>query len=934
VRLKSHRLLAVATATVLSAPLLAVSPAHAADPVTINLIDINDFHGRIDANTVKFAGTIEKLRAEAGAANTLFLSAGDNIGASLFASATLKDKPTLDVLNVLDLKTSTVGNHEFDQGSSDLLGRVTADSDFSYLGANVVDKATGAPALKAFDTFSVSGLDVAVIGAVTEETPSLVSPAGIASLTFTDPVAAVNRTVDQLEASSNPPDVIVAAYHEGAGGGIVEKTTLEQETAKAGAFADIVTKTDAAVDAIYTGHTHKEYAWDAPIPGVAGKTRPIVQTGSYGERIGQIKLTVDSANGDVISYTAGNVARTTDADAVLVSTYPRVAEVKKIVDAALANAAAVGNQPVGTQTADITRAFTGTTENRAAESTLSNLVAEAYRDSAAKTPAGADIGINNPGGLRADLPFAKRTDADADGRILFGEALAVLTFNNGLSTVTLSGASLKKVLEEQWQTALPGAPAPSRPYLQLGLSKNMSYTFDAQRPQNDRITSITINGKRVTPTDSIKVAAPAFLTTGGDNFRSFAEGRSIDNGLIDYVAFNDYLAVKSPVSPDFSAHAVEVNGVKASYKPGSQVSVTLPKLDLTSSGSPKNAAVTATLTYGGTSVDAGTFPVTAGSSTVSFTLPADAVGDVTLTATASPSGTTVSIPLVVEKFTSTTTATTPARAKTGTTFTVEATVDGETDAVPTGTVTVKDGETVLATGPVTAGRASVEVNASTLSADQHALTVAYSGDATHAASTADAGTIDIVKGGSGFGAVAASGTYGRTSYVSVTADSEASGLVYVTQAGRRIGLGFLINGQGTVALDGTALTPGTYALEVFFNGDEKFDPTSTTASITIVKGSTSIGKASVSPKKIVRNRTKPFVTLPVRGAGFVVDGGKVTLRQGGKSYTGTVKAGKVRIRLGVFTTSGSAKKVTATYSGNGVAEGSSTSFTVKVLKKK
>ena len=120
----SRRLIVVTTTTLIGAPLLAVTPAHAADPVTVNLIDINDFHGRIDANTVKFAGTVEQLRAGSGEANTLFLSAGDNIGASLFASGTLKDKPTLDVLNALDLKTSTVGNHELDQGASDLLGRV------------------------------------------------------------------------------------------------------------------------------------------------------------------------------------------------------------------------------------------------------------------------------------------------------------------------------------------------------------------------------------------------------------------------------------------------------------------------------------------------------------------------------------------------------------------------------------------------------------------------------------------------------------------------------------------------------------------------------------------------------------------------------------------------------------------------------------------
>ena len=201
---------APALALALGAATLAATPAQAADDVTIRLLDVNDFHGRIDANTVKVAGTIEQLRAEAGEGNTLFLSAGDNIGASLFASSTLQDEPTIDVLNALDLATSAVGNHEFDRGFADLTGRVADRADFSYLGANVVSKATGEPALPAYDTFEVGGLDVAVIGAVTEETPSLVSPAGIADIAFTDPVEAVNDTVAELEASATPPDVVVA----------------------------------------------------------------------------------------------------------------------------------------------------------------------------------------------------------------------------------------------------------------------------------------------------------------------------------------------------------------------------------------------------------------------------------------------------------------------------------------------------------------------------------------------------------------------------------------------------------------------------------------------------------------------------------------------------------------------------------------------------
>ena len=429
----------------------------------LNLLGINDFHGRIDTNTVKFAGTVEQLRAEAGDARTLMVSAGDNVGASLFPSAVEGDIPTIDVLNALELDASAVGNHEFDKGYSDLTDRIAPAADFPILGANVF-KAGGERALEPYEIVPVDGLDVAVVGAVTQETPSLVNPDGVAGLTFADPVASINGTVADLNALADPPDVIVASYHEGAPDGT---QTYEQAIASSAVFKNLAEHTSAQVDAIFMGHTHQAYAYDAPVPGQAGQTRPIVQTGQYGTNVGQIQLTVDSETGDVQSHTQRNVARTTTADDSLISTYPRVAEVDTIVDTALANAAQVGNQVKGHLTADITRAFNGTTEDRAAESTLGGLVADALLSKVSETPAGADLAMTNPGGLRADLLHAGTGGTNTDGVITYAEANSVLPFVNNLSSVTLSGASLKKVLEQQWQRDANGN-VPSRAVLADG----------------------------------------------------------------------------------------------------------------------------------------------------------------------------------------------------------------------------------------------------------------------------------------------------------------------------------------------------------------------------------------------------------------------------------------------------------------------------------
>ncbi|GEL94203.1 ExeM/NucH family extracellular endonuclease [Cellulomonas composti] len=650
--------------------IVGLSATAAAEPVDLTFLNINDFHGRIDGNTVKFAGTVEQQRA-AAPGPVAFLSAGDNIGASLFASATQQDQPTIDVLNALDLQAAAVGNHEFDKGYADLVDRVVGDesdpnADWAYLGANVTFTDTGEPALPAYTTFDMDGVTVAVIGAVTEETPSLVTPAGIADLTFGDPVEAVNAVAadltDGVEANGEA-DVIVAEYHEGAGAGTPDGATLEDELAAGGAFAEIVEDTSAAVDVIFTGHTHKQYAWAAAVPGVDGKTRPVLQTGSYGEFIGKVVLTYDPSSDEVLAHTESNVARTSVADSTLVSTYPRVATVKGIVDDAIAYADLVGNEPVGSITGDITTAFTGgsyvggkyqgsgplpTTgrDDRANESTLGDLVANSLRDTLAPSNlGGAQIGVVNPGGLRAELLFAKSGAETEDGIVTYAEANGVLPFVNNLWTTTLTGAQLTTMLEQQWQLDANGN-VPSRPYLQLGLSDNVTYTYDTAAAQGHHITSVTVDGEPLDPAADYRIGTFSFLATGGDNFRVFTEGTDTrDSGLIDRDAWIAYLQAHEDIAPDFARQGVVVTGAATSVSPGDALALTVGKLDLTSLGSPLNTALDVRLD--GESI--GSAAVTAGAATVTSTIPSDTeVGDHVLTLVASPSGTTVTLPLAVD----------------------------------------------------------------------------------------------------------------------------------------------------------------------------------------------------------------------------------------------------------------------------------------------
>lgn len=594
------------------------------DTTPLTLLTFNDFHGRIAASspdTVAWVGTLEEQRALAGEDNTLVISAGDSVGASLFNSAAQNDEPTIDLLNTLDLDASAVGNHEFDQGWSDLRDRIAPGVNFPYLGANVIDDATGTSVLPGYTVVDRGGLSIGFVGAVTGDLPSLVSPAGLTGLTITDPVTAMNGVIDDLkdgDPGNGEADVVIAVIHEGAANGT---QTMAQNVAASPAFASIVNHLDPRAQVVVNAHTHQVYAYDAP---GQGGTRPLFQAGSYASNVGRVKLALDATTGATCSYATTILPVTSTPVADLLSTYPRVAEAKAIVDDAIIKANEIGQQVIGKASKPITRALTVGADgkigdDRARESTLSNLVAQMFHDVLSD---GDDtfIGMQNPGGTRAD--FDK-------GAITYAEAAGILPFANSLMTTQLTGAQVKTVLEQQWQRDSNGN-VPTRPYLQLGLSSNVTYTYDASLPEGSRITSIRVNGSPIKAKKLYTIGSGSFLIAGGDNFREIAKGvNTADTGRADLEAWVQWIKDKGTVKPSFGKQAVSVHTLPATLKRNKKVSFTvgvpqdsvaLDTLDFKSNAI-TNDTVLAFLKVGDKRKAVGFGDVVDGKATVRFTVP-------------------------------------------------------------------------------------------------------------------------------------------------------------------------------------------------------------------------------------------------------------------------------------------------------------------------
>ncbi|HWL48681.1 MAG TPA: 5'-nucleotidase C-terminal domain-containing protein, partial [Acidimicrobiia bacterium] len=563
----------------------------------IQVLGTNDFHGRLtnnsnaEAGAAVLAGAVKELRGENP--KTVFAAAGDLIGASTFESFIQDDKPTIDALNEAGLEVSAVGNHEFDKGYRDLVERVMADYDaednprggaeWQYIGANVEE-----PESEDFIPDSwvrdFGDVQVGFVGAVTEDLPSLVSPAGIEEIQVTDIVEASNAAADDLEAEG--ADVIVLLVHEGAA------TTALADATNDSAFGQIVNGVDSNIDAIVSGHTHLAYNHAITVPewvaeGRDVTTRPVVSAGQYGTNLNQLVFTVDEVTGEVQAKTQEilNLESCTANCApgqtpVFTENYDPDPATATIVQAAVAAANELGAVRLGDVGGEFRRAVLPgviTGDFRGGESTLGNLVAEVQRW-ATDTPetGNAQIAFMNPGGLRAEMTG---TGTGAFPRELsYRGAANVQPFANTLVNMDMTGANIKLALEQQWQRDSAGN-IPSRPFLRLGVSNGFVYTHDPARAEGDRITGMWLDGVPIDTAATYSVTVNSFLASGGDNFGAFTNGTDKrDTGKIDLEAMVDYMAEfgsDQPLEVDYSQHAVGVSpsGEPApTYAPGDEVS--------------------------------------------------------------------------------------------------------------------------------------------------------------------------------------------------------------------------------------------------------------------------------------------------------------------------------------------------------------------------
>ncbi|MDF2882549.1 MAG: 2,3-cyclic-nucleotide 2-phosphodiesterase [Clostridiaceae bacterium] len=480
--LKFKKLTALVTTFLMTFSLLSPINVSADTSKVFDLIEITDFHGALlDSSNNPVAGVLAKDIKDIKASNpnrTLVIGGGDLYQGSPVSNV-LFGVPVQKVMSNIGMEVTALGNHEFDWTLDKILNTTMKDASYSIICSNLYKKSDGTRVLDPYKIITKDGVRIALVGAITTETPTIVLPANVADYKFTDPAAEINAVAKDIK-DNNKADVVIAVIHEGS-----------NQDLTTGPVFDIANKL-TNVNAVLGGHSHTK------VQATAANGIPVVIANNAGKGFIDLKMSVDSSNkvsflNTSSSYTAIDTTAANGYKAANPVTDP---DVMSIVKAANDELGPVFNVKIGSTSKNLTRTQDGTPYG---ESYLGNWSTDVIRQNAK-----ADVGLQNNGGIRIDIP---------SGDITVGTIFYLMPFDNVVITVNMNKAQLTKVFEQAFADNGKG--------IQLS---GVKVKYDMSKPSGSRVVSLTrADGSAISDSETLKVATNDFVGTGGDGFTEFTD---------------------------------------------------------------------------------------------------------------------------------------------------------------------------------------------------------------------------------------------------------------------------------------------------------------------------------------------------------------------------------------------------------------------------
>ncbi len=408
----------------------------------------------------------------------LILDGGDYSMGTAFGAAIRETGGELQLLSLMGYDATTFGNHDFDLGPEGLAkaisvaskaGRLPAvvgsNTDFSKDDATLSDlqRLAKAGVIRRYTVIERGGIRFGIFGLMGKE--SIFYTSGAGAITFPDAIETAKEMVAVLR-ETEKVDVIICLSHGG----------VEQN--KDGTFTDgedvRLAKAVPGIDVVIGAHTHTELK-EAII--VNGRT-PVVQTGKYGQNLGELMITLDGGKLTVEFYKLHPIDDTIAGDRAIADEIEKYK--KTVTEVVFASRGYSIDQPLAIAPQDLPNTFTDIDVG----TPLANLITDSFRKATK-----ADIGLNANGTMRAGLTRGKsgvQTVYDVFAVAPLGAGVVDTTAGSTLVTGYFTGQELKHLLEF-FLVDNPAHPGEYFPRV-----SGMRFRYDTSRPQFDVVTAIEL----------------------------------------------------------------------------------------------------------------------------------------------------------------------------------------------------------------------------------------------------------------------------------------------------------------------------------------------------------------------------------------------------------------------------------------------------------
>ena len=490
---------------------------------SISIMHTNDMHGRLKDDGDRSIG-MAKLETIKKEQDPTFMFDGGDAFQGLPLSNFDKGESMAKAMNAVGYDAMVVGNHTFDFGYEQAI-KYKDLLNFPILSSNIYKDGQ----LSFTPSYKVTKNDInySIIGVTTPETKTKTHPNNIQGVTFTEPLQAVQKQMEQLNSTT---DVFVILAHLG-----VEESTpqawrstyLIEQLSQMEQFKD---KPIILVD----GHSHSLFEQGRQITDNAIHVQAGNHLGHYGLVLTDIEKTATGHN-------LKNTKMSTHSAESHLETAPS-SNTQAIVDEAVANFEQGTNEVMfyNKELLNGTREFV-----RTQETNLGNMIADSlyhYGKSAFSSP--SDFAVTNGGGIRADLP--------ADQDITLGDIITVLPFGNIIAQIDVPGSDVLAMFEHALSAELTtdenGEQVLGANGAFLQVSDSIKVYYDINKPIGERVEEIRIlnpetnNYELLDENRTYKVATNDFLAVGGDGYTMLGgereEGPSMDKVLADYIKNN------------------------------------------------------------------------------------------------------------------------------------------------------------------------------------------------------------------------------------------------------------------------------------------------------------------------------------------------------------------------------------------------------------